>query len=284
MSQSADVLRNASHWEGRAQRYASEGRGLAAVCAYGMPAFYNRAIELCQTRALQRWLNVPRIEARTTRPRVLDVGCGVARWSLRLAHLGYQVTGIDLSPTMVEIARARAAAVGEDCEFQVGDVCELALGGKFDLILSVTVLQHVVDASAARAAIGKLAAHLLPGGRLVLLEAAPPHRASRCENFAFRVRPVQWYHDALRDAGLQLLATTGVDPTPLKTWLLPHYARLPRPLAVGALLAATAISLPIDLAFGRFASVCSWHKVIVAHAPAFTNRTGLLASPVAVTS
>ncbi len=35
-----------AYWEDRAQRFAGEGAGLAAVCAYGMPEFYNRAIQL----------------------------------------------------------------------------------------------------------------------------------------------------------------------------------------------------------------------------------------------
>src|SRR4029077_19830606 len=32
------------YWEERARRFATEGNALAAVCSYGMPAFYNRVI------------------------------------------------------------------------------------------------------------------------------------------------------------------------------------------------------------------------------------------------
>ena len=47
-----------TYWEDRAQRFAGEGAGLAAVCAYGMPEFYNRAIQLEQRLALRPWLDV----------------------------------------------------------------------------------------------------------------------------------------------------------------------------------------------------------------------------------
>ena len=40
------IYRPDAYWEDRARRFAAEGDGLAAVCAYGMPEFYNRAIHL----------------------------------------------------------------------------------------------------------------------------------------------------------------------------------------------------------------------------------------------
>ena len=90
------------YWEDRARRFAAQGAGLAAVCSYGMPEFYNRFIHLEQRLALAPWLRMPRGAT------VLDVGCGVGRWSLQLAARGAHVTGIDLSPTMVAQASQRA--------------------------------------------------------------------------------------------------------------------------------------------------------------------------------
>src|SRR6266478_7782027 len=129
------------YWEDRAQRFAAEGDGLAAVCAYGMPEFYNRAIHLEQRLALEPWLKV---DAGT---RVLDVGCGVGRWSRLLAARGARVTGVDLSPTMIAQAQRRAAAAGlaDRCSFRVQDLSKLGLEGQFDVVLGVTVLQHILD-------------------------------------------------------------------------------------------------------------------------------------------
>lgn len=51
----------------------------------------------------------------------LDIGCGAGSCSLWLASKGFDVTGIDLSPTAVEIAKRLAAKAGVDCHFIVAD-------------------------------------------------------------------------------------------------------------------------------------------------------------------
>src|SRR6202047_5415302 len=157
------------YWEDRARRFAGERDGLAAVCAYGMPEFYNRAIHLEQRLALEPWLKV------NAGTRVLDVGCGVGRWSRLLAARGADVTGVDLSPTMIAQAQRRAAAdgVAGRCRFQVQDLSKLNVGERFDLVLGVTVLQHILDTDALRSALAAMTAHVAAGGRMILLEAAP---------------------------------------------------------------------------------------------------------------
>jgi 2-polyprenyl-3-methyl-5-hydroxy-6-metoxy-1,4-benzoquinol methylase len=258
-----DVAEPARYWETRAHQFARRGAGLAAVCSYGMPGFYNRAIAFVQRRALAPWLRGPErgfgIEPRAT---ALDVGCGVGRWSVQLARVGYRVTGFDLSSNMIARARERAASL--DCEFSTGDAAQLELGRRFDLILCVTVLQHIVAPSAARQAIGRLATHLQPGGRLVLLEAAPSRECGRCDSATFTARTADWYLSALRSAGLHIVVMRGVDPIPLKVWLLPYYRQLPPLIRIAALALATSLSLPLDLVLAPIATTLSWHKVIVA--------------------
>src|SRR5581483_226902 len=213
-----------TYWEDRARRFAGEGRGLAAVCSYGMPEFYNRAIHLEQRLALRPWLRVD------PGCRVLDVGCGVGRWSRLLAGRGAQVTGIDLSPTMIEEAERRAARAGvaERCRFHVQDVSDLKIGGQFDVVLAVTVLQHILDPVGLRAAVTAMSRRLAPGGRIVLLEAAPGNAVSRCDTTVFRARRRAVYLDLFRACGLRVRALTGVDPAPFRSRLLPHIRRLPR--------------------------------------------------------
>jgi SAM-dependent methyltransferase len=247
------------YWEDRARRFAAEGDGLAAVCAYGMPGFYNRAIHFTQRLALARWL---RIEPGT---RVLDVGCGVGRWSRLLAARGAQVTGVDLSPTMIGEARRRAAAAGlaDRCRFLVQDSAALDAGGPFDLVLGVTVLQHILDAHALRSAVERIARHAATQGRIVLLEAAPTSFTDHCDSTVFKARQREVYLRLFDDCGLRLRSVTGVDAAPFRTLLLPHLPRLPRHLAFAALAAATAMSVPIDALFGRLAVERSWHAVFV---------------------
>lgn len=248
------------YWEDRARRFAAQGAGLAAVCAYGMPEFYNRMIHRCQRLALAPWLRHVRPEAR-----VLDVGCGVGRWSRLLAARGARVTGMDLSPTMIAQAEQRAvrAGVADRCRFLVQDLVALDAGEQFDLVLGVTVLQHILDPEALRAAVQRMAAHLAPGGRMVLLEAAPATTARHCDTTVFRARTRSAYLQLFAQCGLELRALSGVDPAPFKTWLLPYLRRLPRPLAASAVALVTLLSAPVDMLFGRRAVQRSWHAVFV---------------------
>src|SRR5581483_8256805 len=187
-----------AYWEDRARRFAAEGAGLAAVCAYGMPEFYNRTIQLEQRLALRSWLQVK------PGTRVLDVGCGVGRWSRLLAARGAHVTGVDLSPTMIDQARRRAVleGVADLCDFRVQDLSRLDVEGPFDLVLGVTVLQHILDPELLSAAVRGMTARLAPGGRMVLLEAAPVGVVDRCDSTVFRARPRDSYLRLFADCGL----------------------------------------------------------------------------------
>ncbi|MGH8584109.1 MAG: SAM-dependent methyltransferase [Gammaproteobacteria bacterium] len=268
LSDAPPVTPPISYWEDRARRYAMDGEGLAAMCSYGMPRFYNRAIQLCQRLALRPWLkNSPGTA-------VLDVGCGVGRWSRMLAAKGALVTGIDLSPTMVAEATRRAAAAGlsERCRFLVQDLAELNAGGQYELIVGVTVLQHILDEGRLRIAVKRLSAHLAPAGRIVLLEAAPTRQQGRCDSGVFRARDLGTYLKLFADCGLSATTVTGVDPVPFKTMFLPHYSGIPRVPALLMLFVITALSLPLDTLFGRRWTSRSWHKVFVlSHAPGQGN-------------
>lgn len=247
------------YWEQRAGRFATRGDGLAAVCSYGMPALYNRMIDLCQRLALARWLDV--------RPgtRVLDVGCGIGRWSCRLAARGAIVTGVDLSPTMVAEAQRRAAArgVADRCLFLAQDLAGLSLDGRFDLILGVTVLQHILQPAALRAAVERLASHLTADGTLILLEAAPERAVTSCDSPIFRARQRAEYTRLFESCGFRVQAITGVDPAPFKSWVLPHLQRIPRVLRALVAAAVTFLSIPIDVPFGRASVRRSWHAVFI---------------------
>jgi len=247
------------YWEDRARRFAGEGAGLAAVCAYGMPEFYNRAIDLEQRLALAPWLQVP------VGTRVLDIGCGVGRWSRMLAARGADVTGVDISPTMIEEARRRAKSEGvaDRCRFHVRDISALDVPGEFDLILGVTVLQHILDPDALRAALRALRSRVAPDGRIVLLEVAPADLVNRCDTTVFKARPRALYLGLFRDCDLEVTALTGVDPAPFRSRLLPHLRSLPRILATGLIALTTLLSLPVNGLLGRRSAAGSWHAVFV---------------------
>jgi hypothetical protein len=130
-------------------------------------------------------------------------------------------------------------------------------------VLGVTVLQHILDPDALRAALARMAAHLSSAGRMVLLEAAPTCAAASCDTTVFRARPRREYLQLFSECGLRVRTITGVDPAPFKIWLWPHLRRLPRPMSLAMLALATGLSAPIDAVFGRLAVTRSWHVVFV---------------------
>ena len=56
---------------------------------------------------------------------MLDLGCGNGRVALALAARGFAVEGLDISPSMIEEARAAATATGIDARFRIGDAVKL---------------------------------------------------------------------------------------------------------------------------------------------------------------
>ncbi|CAL9398629.1 class I SAM-dependent methyltransferase [Streptomyces sp. enrichment culture] len=97
---------------------------------------------------------------------VLDLGCGTGSLSLLAAERGHRVTGVDLSPAMVEWARAKLA--GRDAVFLTGDAAAPPVGEqRFDAVLVRHVLWTLPDPGRALRHWRQL---LRPGGRLVLVE------------------------------------------------------------------------------------------------------------------
>ncbi len=97
---------------------------------------------------------------------VLDLGCGTGSLSLLAAEQGHRVTGVDLAPAMVALAREKLA--GRDAEFLVGDAAAPPVG---DLRFDTVLVRHVLWTLPRP---GRALRHwwslLRPGGRLVLVE------------------------------------------------------------------------------------------------------------------
>ncbi|MER7766827.1 class I SAM-dependent methyltransferase [Kitasatospora sp. NPDC096140] len=99
---------------------------------------------------------------------VLDVGCGTGSLSLLLAEAGHRVTGVDLSPRMVEQAGRKLSGAGLSGRFLVGDAAAPPTGGEaFDVVLSRHLVWTLPDPEAA---LREWVHRLRPGGRLVLVE------------------------------------------------------------------------------------------------------------------
>ncbi len=113
----------------------------------------------------ERWL--PRLvnaaEARGLRGRrLLDVGCGTGKSFLPLLRRGWEVTGCDLSPSM--LAQARAKANGR-VRLEVADMRSLPRFGQFDLVWCIDdAVNYLLDVQELESCLRGLRRNLAPRG------------------------------------------------------------------------------------------------------------------------
>ena len=95
--------------------------------------------------------------------RVLDAGCGTGRVAVRLDELGYDVVGVDVDASMLDVARAEAPAL----DWRLGDLATLDLGETFDLVLVAGNTIPLLEPGTLLDACERLGHHLTPGGVVV---------------------------------------------------------------------------------------------------------------------
>jgi ubiquinone/menaquinone biosynthesis C-methylase UbiE len=139
------------HWDRRAHTFDDQiGHGLASE------------------EQRQAWLDVFSRLAGRPPQRVLDVGCGTGFVALRFAELGHVVTGIDLSPQMIDRASRKAAHAGQQIDFGVGDAAALDCPDEaFDLVVARHVIWNLPN---PQRGVGEWLRVLAPGGQLALIE------------------------------------------------------------------------------------------------------------------
>jgi 2-polyprenyl-6-hydroxyphenyl methylase/3-demethylubiquinone-9 3-methyltransferase len=160
--------------------------------------------------------------------RVLDVGCGGGLLAEALARAGAKVTGIDLAPGMIEVARLHAMEQKLDIDYRVvaAEALAAAEPGSFAVVTCMEMLEHVPE---PQRMIATLATLVRPGGSLFVstlnrnlksflmaivgaeyvLKLIPrgTHEYERL------IRPSELAHWA-RAAGLSLRELTGIELNP----------------------------------------------------------------------
>jgi len=102
--------------------------------------------------------------------RILDLGCGSGRHSLSLAKRGYKnITGIDLSPTLLEVAKQTAQEEGLNIRFEQCDMRHIPADWHFDLVINLFTSFGYFETDEENAeVIQGMSESLVPGGWLVM--------------------------------------------------------------------------------------------------------------------
>ena len=101
--------------------------------------------------------------------RILDLPCGQGRHAIELARRGYNVTGADLSPYLLELAEERGRASSARVRWLSADMRRPIAGETFDVVLNLfTSLGYFADEADDQKVVRAACAMLGPGGRFVL--------------------------------------------------------------------------------------------------------------------
>jgi SAM-dependent methyltransferase len=97
--------------------------------------------------------------------RLLDVGCGTGKSFVPMLPRGWEVTGCDISPSMLELAREKA---GEAVRLEVADMLALPKFGEFDLVWALDdTLNYLHSSEELRLALTGVRENLAPTGLLL---------------------------------------------------------------------------------------------------------------------
>jgi demethylmenaquinone methyltransferase/2-methoxy-6-polyprenyl-1,4-benzoquinol methylase len=154
--------------------------------------------------------------------RALDVATGTGDLALELAARGASVTGMDFSPAMLELARAKAPGI----EFEEGNALGLRYeDASFDAVTVGFGARNFADLDRG---LCEMARVTKPGGRVVVLEITTPQRP-----------PLSWFFHAWFDRVVPLLGRLG--DSEAYTYLPSSVRRFPGPEALAASMAAAGL-------------------------------------------
>ncbi len=113
---------------------------------------------------------------------ILELCCGTGRLTIPIAKDGYNISGVDYTPTMLEQAKVKASEAGLDVEFIEADIRTLDLKEKYDLIfIPFNSIHHLYKNEDLFRAFNVVKKHLKEGG-LFLLDCINPNIQSLVED------------------------------------------------------------------------------------------------------
>lgn len=120
---------------------------------------------------------------------ILDVGCAQATLALQLAEAGYEVTAVDIRGDFLDYAKSRYTHGA--IEFLTGNVFDLEIDNKFDVIFANQILEHLVYPVEF---VRKLALLLRSGGKIVMTTPNWAYIKNTLPSFSQLGNPKNWEH------------------------------------------------------------------------------------------
>lgn len=116
--------------------------------------------------------------------KILELGCGAGNITVWLARFGYNVTGIDISPTAIDWARCRAVDEGVDAAFFVGDVLDLSEveDNTFDLVVDGNCFHCIIGDDRLRF-VSEAYRVVKPGGYFISDSMCQPVKADAIKGY-----------------------------------------------------------------------------------------------------
>lgn len=100
---------------------------------------------------------------------ILDIACGTGEYSVSLAHLNYQVTGLDLSEQMIQYAQTKAINEQVKVNFRVQNMLDLTEQSQFEGIICIgNSLVHLDSKSEVKQALTAMYLALKPHGTVII--------------------------------------------------------------------------------------------------------------------
>jgi ubiquinone/menaquinone biosynthesis C-methylase UbiE len=172
---------------------------------------FSQKSQLSSNEILDLMVQVCGVTARDT---VLDVACGPGLTACAFAKVAARVTGIDITPAMLDRAKTRQRELGlTNLTWEAGDVTSLPYpGGSFSLVATRYSFHHLLD---PRAALAEMTRVCMPGGRVMVMDAAPEPEKAEAYNRMEKLRdpshtramPAEELLRMMRGAGLARLKT-----------------------------------------------------------------------------
>jgi ubiquinone/menaquinone biosynthesis C-methylase UbiE len=179
--------------------------------------------------------------------RVLDVACGPGIVTCAAAAQAAQVTGIDLTPAMIEQAKARQAREGlANCDWQVGDATALPFAdASFDTVITRYSFHHMPEPARA---LREMARVTRPGGRVVAIDATPSPQKQAAYDAMETLRDPSHTSALTREQLRRLGRDTGLTETVIDSYDLE--AKL-ETLTDASDMAALTVLFEADIASGK---------------------------------